>query len=316
MKLLLVNNTKSAFNAINQSINDSSINIIISEGQDNVISEIHSHDPQIVLINWTSDDIDIPGICRKIRRVKSGRYIYIIIIAAREKEKYMTSAIKAGADDFIFKPFGKEELSLRIMLAKNNIKREEQVYKSRKNLIKFAKEDPATNLLNRRALLDEALMEMGRASREQKFFSSIMINVNNLKDIVESGGNVLVNSLLLEISKLLRKQCRSYDKIGRYGISQFLILPPDAHVEQAESFSERLLNKLKKAPLKANGKTIDLNLAIGISELNPDRIIMDRNLDEMLTNDMLLDSLIKRTEEAMQKAAEKGSNAIYMKKER
>jgi|GEM_PF-392137 len=310
MKVLLVNNTKAAYSAINQSLKDANMKFIFSEGIENVIEEIKTQQPQIVIINWSADDIDVESMCKNIKKLKLAKYVYIMVIAAREKEHTMTRVISAGADDFIFKPFGKTELSLRATIAKNTIKREEQISKSKKKLIKFSKEDPVTSLLNRRALLDEAIMEMGRASREGKFFSSIMITVNNLKDIMENEGTLMGNAMLLELSNLIKKHSRSYDKTGRYGISQFLIFLPDTHVEQAEKFAGRITDSLKKKPIKIHDNTIPVNLSLGISEFNPKDVYENSDYDDLLINDLLLDSLIRRTEDAVEKASRKGNNSI------
>jgi diguanylate cyclase (GGDEF)-like protein len=312
MKLLLVNNTKSFFSAISQSIQDSSVSYIISGGIVRIPEEIKINEPNMILVNWTSGEIDAVEICRKIRRIKRPRHLYIMVLASREKEKLMPAVISAGADDFIFKPFGKEELSLRIAMARNSIRKDEQVLKSKKKLMKFAKEDPVTGLLNRRALLDEGLMEMGRSKRERKFFSAIMISINNLKDIIERDGALKGNSLLLETAKILRKHCRTYDRIGRYGISNILILLPDAKVEQAESFALRYLERLEKNPVTVKDEIIDTDISIGISDLNPLYTSRDRNVDDTFMNDLLLDSLVRRTEAAMEKASERGKNMIVI----
>jgi diguanylate cyclase (GGDEF)-like protein len=121
--------------------------------------------------------------------------------------------------------------------------------------MKFAKEDPITGLLNRRALLDEALVEMGRSRRENKFFSAIMISLNNLRDIIERDCALKGNSLLLETAKILRKHCRTYDKIGRYGISQILLLLPDAKVEQARVSPSDIWSAWKRHPSPSGMKS-------------------------------------------------------------
>jgi DNA-binding response OmpR family regulator len=72
----------------------------------------------------TSVEIDAVDTCRKIRRIKLPRQIYIMVLASREKEKLMPAVIGAGADDFIFRPFGKEELSLRMTMARNSIRKD------------------------------------------------------------------------------------------------------------------------------------------------------------------------------------------------
>ncbi len=70
--------------------------------------------PSIALLDW-----EMPGktgldICRAVRANPSGRYIYLIVITAREGEEDIAEAMAAGADDFVRKPFGIPEVVARI----------------------------------------------------------------------------------------------------------------------------------------------------------------------------------------------------------
>ena len=70
--------------------------------------------PSIALLDW-----EMPGktgldICRAVRANPLGRYIYLIVITAREGEEDIAEAMAAGADDFVRKPFGIPEVVARI----------------------------------------------------------------------------------------------------------------------------------------------------------------------------------------------------------
>ncbi len=309
MKVLIVNNTESAFKAINHSINDSKIKFVISEKDEDVIDDIKIEKPQIVMINWSGEDIDAYELCKKIRRLKLSIYVYIIVISAREKTNDMSRLITAGADDFIFKPFGKGELALRVAIARKAIKREEALLKSKKKLMKLAKEDPITGLLNRRALLDEALNEMSRASRDKKYISSLMVTIENLNRIIDEDGHVKGNAVLLEFSNYLKKVCRGYDKLGRFNISQFLIFLPDTQVDQAEKLGNRILEGLQEGVTVQHEK-VELDSVIGISQLAPKDIARHTGIDDILVNDVLLDSLIKQAESAVEEAKNSNNTMI------
>lgn len=310
MKVHLVNKTKSAHEAVEQSLKKSNFSISVSTGFENAIDEIQKIYPRIVLINWAKDDSSVADLCNKIRKLKSVKYIYIIIIAARDKQKSLYKIIQAGADDFVFKPFGKDELVIRIDLATKGIKLEDTVEKSKKKLMKLAKEDPLTNLYNRRALYDEALKEMGRASREAKFLASIMLEILNFKDIIEEHGALVSNAVLVELSRMLKRFCRPYDKMGKYSITDFLVLLPDSGQQNAQKVANRILSSIKNKPLKIRGNKVNVEISIGISELDSAHVARNDHADSKLMNDVLLDSLIRRSELAMQKATDKGSNNL------
>ena len=177
--------------------------------------------------------------------------------------------------------------------------------------MKLAKEDPVTNLLNRRSLLDEAIKEMGRSTREMKYMSSILIEIDNLKEIINTYGSDTGNGVLLDLSNRFKLESRPYDKIGRYGIAQFLLVLPDSGIVNAKKVAKRILDMAKK-PFHIKGNEISVILSIGISEIDPADVtqLKGNQTDDVLIDDLLLDSLIKRSETALIKAGKKGSNMI------
>ena len=70
--------------------------------------------PEVVVLDLGLPDIDGVEVCRLIR---DGRSTPIIVLSARGAEKDKVRALDAGADDYVTKPFGAEELLARIRVA-------------------------------------------------------------------------------------------------------------------------------------------------------------------------------------------------------
>ncbi len=310
MKILLVNSTKSFYNAVQQSIGDQGHKVTESEGTENAVEDIQSFDCDAVIVNWANEDFDIESLCRKIKKIKRPRYLYVIVVTKRDKQDALIGIIKAGGDDFIFKPFGREELLARLEITKHYIKLENSVKDSRKKVLKFVKEDHHTGLLNRRSLMDEVLKEMGRSSREMKFMSCIMTDISNFKDITEKYGAEAGDQLLFDFSTRLKSSCRPYDKLGRYGISNFIVFLPDTGKRNAHKVADRILDSTTSKPFILNDNKVPATISIGIAELDPNDVAKSNHVDDHLMNDLILDSLIRRSELAMQKAAKGGKNLI------
>ena len=69
---------------------------------------------RMVITDWMMPRMDGLELCRRIREAEGSQYIYIIMVTSREDVNDLVRGMDAGADDFITKPFVKEELAVRI----------------------------------------------------------------------------------------------------------------------------------------------------------------------------------------------------------
>jgi two-component system, OmpR family, KDP operon response regulator KdpE len=82
-------------------------------GADGVI-EVGSRQPDVVIIDLGLPDMDGLDV---IRRVREWTDVPIIVLSARGQERDKVTALDAGADDYVSKPFGASELLARIRVA-------------------------------------------------------------------------------------------------------------------------------------------------------------------------------------------------------
>ncbi len=70
--------------------------------------------PKLLLLDWMMPGIEGPEIVRRLRKRGTERPYYSIIITSRSDTGSAASALNAGADDFISKPFDNNELRARV----------------------------------------------------------------------------------------------------------------------------------------------------------------------------------------------------------
>ncbi|OGL47388.1 MAG: hypothetical protein A2161_11645 [Candidatus Schekmanbacteria bacterium RBG_13_48_7] len=73
---------------------------------------------RFVISDWMMPNMDGVELCKNIRSLNRQEYTYIILLTARAGKSNFLEGMKAGADDFITKPFDKEELEARILAGK------------------------------------------------------------------------------------------------------------------------------------------------------------------------------------------------------
>jgi DNA-binding response OmpR family regulator len=72
--------------------------------------------PPLVILDWLMPGLDGIDICRQIRKSPRTRPIYLILLTARRGQEDKILGLQAGADDYITKPFNREELRARVQV--------------------------------------------------------------------------------------------------------------------------------------------------------------------------------------------------------
>ncbi len=75
------------------------------------ISEAALHDPDVVVLDLGLPDLDGVEVCRRIREWSA---VPVIVLSADGTEHRKVDALDAGADDYMTKPFGMDELQARL----------------------------------------------------------------------------------------------------------------------------------------------------------------------------------------------------------
>lgn len=70
---------------------------------------------RIVISDWIMPGFNGLELCEKIRSEPSLEYVYIIMVTAKDHRADLVEVFRAGADDYIPKPFDPDELKARIM---------------------------------------------------------------------------------------------------------------------------------------------------------------------------------------------------------
>jgi two-component system, NtrC family, sensor kinase len=68
----------------------------------------------IVITDWLMPEMDGLDLIRRIRGHSERGYVYTILLSAKSKKEDLVEGMEAGADDFLTKPFDRDELRVRL----------------------------------------------------------------------------------------------------------------------------------------------------------------------------------------------------------
>jgi DNA-binding response OmpR family regulator len=68
----------------------------------------------LVITDWMMPGLDGPDLIGRIRASTRGNYVYTILLTARSQKEDVVTGMDAGADEFLSKPFDRDELRVRL----------------------------------------------------------------------------------------------------------------------------------------------------------------------------------------------------------
>ena len=219
----------------------------------------HAQEFGLVISDWLMPELDGPGLCRRIRAEPRPHYTYVILLTSLEGKDNYLSGIEAGADDFITKPLDREVLAARLSVAQRIIELHEALRIE-------ATRDRLTGLLNRGAILDELQRELHRAARENGPTAVMLLDIDHFKRVNDTHGHLVGDAVLREIANRLQSTLRPYDRVGRFGGEEFVVLITDGDAEQSGVIAERIRSAVSTGPVEVpGGPAVPVTVSIGIA---------------------------------------------------
>lgn len=113
-KILIVDDEPAIRRFLKASLETEGFQIVAVETAAQALSAVTQAKPDLMILDLGLPDLDGMDV---IRQVRTGGALPIIVLSVRSDEPGKVAALDAGADDYMVKPFGVEELLARVRLA-------------------------------------------------------------------------------------------------------------------------------------------------------------------------------------------------------
>jgi diguanylate cyclase (GGDEF)-like protein len=124
--------------------------------------------------------------------------------------------------------------------------------------------DPLTGLTNRREFERRLQEELARSVRHGLPLSLLILDLDLLKEINDSGGHRAGDRALVAVAEALRGSCRAVDIPARIGGDEFAILAPATSARDAQQLAARVQANLKSIVSVSHAP---VSISIGIADL-------------------------------------------------
>lgn len=244
--------------------------------------------PRLAVLDWMMPGVEGVQICEHIRKRTDRPYTYVLLLTARSEKEDLLDALERGADDYVTKPFDARELRVRLHVG-------ERILDLQDELRFRATHDVLTGIANRASIIEALQAETSRQIRQKRSFGIILADVDHFKTINDSNGHLCGDAVLRSLARRMKDSTRPYDRVGRYGGEEFLIVVPDSDARGTMALAERIRQAIELHPIPTPAGEIVVTASLGVA---------------VSTNDGAVDAqmLLQLADEALYRAKESGRN--------
>jgi diguanylate cyclase (GGDEF)-like protein len=264
-KILIVDDSAVSRKLVELPLSQKGYRLLFAKSGQEAIKLFDEHRPALVITDWMMPDLTGEELCRRIRSRSQNPYSYIIVLTGRTDKDSLVTALDAGADDYLTKPFHRGELIARVGVGIRMIELRRQIERKNVLLEQLALTDPLTGLPNRRAIENWAVTQLSSAARHGFSIWVVQADLDHFKQVNDTFGHDAGDAVLKKFSQILKDHLRRSDLCGRLGGEEFLMVLTHTTRENAVAVIERIRAKLEMTHLTFRGCTVAVTASFGLA---------------------------------------------------
>jgi two-component system, cell cycle response regulator len=264
-KVLVADDSRLSRKLVEHSLSDQGYALLFAESGREAMALFSEHQPSIVITDWMMPDLSGIELCEHIRKQSRQPYTYLIILTGNTERDKLVTGLAAGADDYLTKPFHREELQARVGVGRRIVELHRQLEAKNLLLEELALTDPLTGLPNRRAIEDWATRQLSGAQRYGFSFLVVLADLDHFKAVNDTYGHDRGDSVLKKFSEILKTNSRRSDICGRIGGEEFLFILTHTTQENARVVIERIRRQLEATKFDFDGGSFTVTASFGLA---------------------------------------------------
>jgi diguanylate cyclase (GGDEF)-like protein len=138
-------------------------------------------------------------------------------------------------------------------------------------LVAQSRTDAKTGLLNVSTWESEAETELSRSVRTRNPVALALVDIDHFKNVNDTYGHLVGDRVLKAIAEALTGQSRDYDRAGRFGGEEFVLLLAQTTDHDACKIAERLRGYIGSLPIPTDDRpdapTLQITISIGVTAM-------------------------------------------------
>jgi diguanylate cyclase (GGDEF)-like protein len=223
----------------------------------------------------------------------------VIVITGYGSVENAVECMKAGALDYLIKPFTVEQIQVAVRKALEHRELKERA-REREFYRELSYIDSLTGVYNRRYFDEILSIEIQRAIRDKTSLVLTMIDIDDFKIYNDHYGHQKGDEALSEMGRILKAACRTSDIVTRYGGEEFAVIFPGVDRNNAMELAARIVSQVRDCCFDVEDGPLPgaLTVSIGVASAPEDA----DNAED----------LVRCSDAAMYEAKKSGKNRIKL----
>ncbi|MBI4690197.1 MAG: diguanylate cyclase [Nitrospirae bacterium] len=246
MRILIVEDDPVSRKLLQKTLEDWGYEIITADNGQMALEIIIKENLKFVIADWLMPVMDGLTLCRMIRSQHKG-YVYFIMLTGKDKKEDIIEGLKAGADDYVVKPFDRSELQVRVRagerilnLEKELTEKNESLQRLNIKLEELVRTDTLTGIGNRLSFYETIAKIHHRACRYAHSYGIIMCDIDYFKQYNDTYGHLAGDDILKKTAHTIKKNIRMSDEVFRYGGEEIVVVLPDQDRKTTMDVAEKI----------------------------------------------------------------------------
>ncbi len=212
-------------------------------------------------------DQEMPGmqgieLTRRLRAQRARDRMAVIGVSGRDDPGLVARFLKNGANDFLRKPYSREEFFCRVS---QNVDQLELIG----SLQDLATRDFLTGLPNRRHFLDQAERLVPRLRDVRQPLAMVILDLDHFKHVNDTWGHETGDRALRAVASALSAHARPQDHVARFGGEEFCLLVPGLAAEALAAYLDQLRRRVEDLRVPVEHGELRLTVSIGACIAQP-----------------------------------------------
>jgi diguanylate cyclase (GGDEF)-like protein len=288
--ILIVDDSELNIQVLSDILKEKSYRIALAISGRMALEFVEMKKPDLILLDIMMPELDGFEVCRHLKSKPETRSIPIIFISGLDKSKDIVRGFKAGAVDYIVKPFQKEVVLARVNThlklneTQKKLKKTNDELKALLNEVEYLSfHDEMTGLYNRRYFENE----LDRLATSRRLPITLLVaDMDNLKIVNDNHGHKMGDQYLKAAAKILNESSREEDVVARIGGDEFAIILPETGFRAADKVYQRIKFNLRQYNQQQDlVEKLDISIGFAVrtkKEQNLDQIF--KQADKMMYN--------------------------------